>query len=201
VASRNDQDSGGVLSARGGEANADTVKQPFEATEVESGAEPALEIDSVPESTPEIPDVPDAPLPSDVDTLDSGETEAAESAPESPEEDEERPEDAPSRVARAVDPEQPAPRDERLEASGAGDVSGVIEQGETLTLPFEESPEESVEEELDEEGGKARIHSTTPFNKDLERGVIIGGMTAPGDLDYIDVKNDKNPQIFVIEFA
>ena len=54
---------------------------------------------------------------------------------------------------------------------------------------------------LDEDGGKARIHSTTPFNKDLERGVIIGGMSAPGDLDYIDVKNKENPQIFEIEFA
>jgi hypothetical protein len=56
-------------------------------------------------------------------------------------------------------------------------------------------------EHLDEEAGKARIHSTTPFNKDLERGVIIGGMSAPGDLDFIDVKNEKNPQIFEIEFA
>ena len=54
---------------------------------------------------------------------------------------------------------------------------------------------------LDEEGGRARINSTTPFNKDQERGVIIGGMTAPGDLDFIDVKNDENPQIFNIEFA
>jgi hypothetical protein len=54
---------------------------------------------------------------------------------------------------------------------------------------------------LDEDGGKARIHSTTPFNKDMERGVIIGGMSAPGDLDYIDVKNEGNPQIFDIEFA
>jgi len=54
---------------------------------------------------------------------------------------------------------------------------------------------------LDEEGGRARINSTTPFNKNQERGVIIGGMTAPGDLDFIDVKNDENPQIFNIEFA
>ena len=54
---------------------------------------------------------------------------------------------------------------------------------------------------LDEEKGKARINSTTPFNKNQERGVIIGGMTAPGDLDYIDVKNEDNPQIFKIEFA
>ena len=56
-------------------------------------------------------------------------------------------------------------------------------------------------EYVDEQAGKARIHSTTPFNKDQERGVIIGGMTAPGDLDYIDVKNDANPQVFEIEFA
>ena len=56
-------------------------------------------------------------------------------------------------------------------------------------------------EHLDEKSGRARIHSTTPFHKDLERGVIIGGMSAPGDLDYIDVKNEKNPQIFEIEFA
>jgi hypothetical protein len=54
---------------------------------------------------------------------------------------------------------------------------------------------------LDEASGQARINSTTPFNKDLERGVIIGGMTAPGDLDFIDVKNDESPQIFQIEFA
>jgi len=54
---------------------------------------------------------------------------------------------------------------------------------------------------LDEESGRARINSTTPFNKDLERGVIIGGMSSPGDLDFIDVKNDENPQVFQIEFA
>ena len=56
-------------------------------------------------------------------------------------------------------------------------------------------------EYLDEKEGKARIHSTTPFNKDQERGVIIGGMTAPEDLDYIDVKNEENSHIFEIEFA
>jgi hypothetical protein len=56
-------------------------------------------------------------------------------------------------------------------------------------------------EEIDEANGKAVIHSTTPFNKDLERGVIIGGMSAPGDLDYIDVKNDEDPHYFKIEFC
>ncbi len=56
-------------------------------------------------------------------------------------------------------------------------------------------------EEIDEANGRALIHSTTPFNKDLERGVIIGGMSAPGDLDYIDVKNDEDEHYFRIEFC
>lgn len=55
--------------------------------------------------------------------------------------------------------------------------------------------------EIDEEKGTALIHSTTPFNKSLERGVIIGGMSAPGDLDYIDVNNDEDEHYFKIEFS
>ena len=54
--------------------------------------------------------------------------------------------------------------------------------------------------ELDEKNGKALIHSTDPFNKDMERGIIIGGMTAPGDLVYIDVNNEEDEQHFTIEF-
>ncbi len=53
---------------------------------------------------------------------------------------------------------------------------------------------------LEEKQGKALIHSTTPFNKNIERGVIIGGMSAPGDLDYIDVNNDEDEHYFNIEF-
>ncbi len=53
---------------------------------------------------------------------------------------------------------------------------------------------------LDEEKRVALIHSTTPFNKDLERGVIIGGMSAPGDLDYVDVGNHPDEHYFRIEF-
>ena len=53
---------------------------------------------------------------------------------------------------------------------------------------------------LEENLGKALIHSTTPFNKNLERGVIIGGMSAPGNLDYIDVNNDEDERYFNIEF-
>jgi len=55
--------------------------------------------------------------------------------------------------------------------------------------------------EIDETKGKALIHSTDPFSKDMERGVIIGGMSAPGDLDYIDVKNDEDEHYFKIEFC
>jgi len=53
---------------------------------------------------------------------------------------------------------------------------------------------------IDLKKGKALIYSTTPFNKDLERGIIIGGMSAPGDLDYIDVNNDEDSHYFKIEF-
>lgn len=53
---------------------------------------------------------------------------------------------------------------------------------------------------LEEKLGKALIHSTTPFDKNLERGVIIGGISAPGDLDYIDVNNDEDEHYFNIEF-
>ena len=55
--------------------------------------------------------------------------------------------------------------------------------------------------EIDDNNGKALIHSTTPFNKNLERGIIIGGMSAPGDLDYIEVNNDKDENYFKIEFS
>jgi hypothetical protein len=65
-------------------------------------------------------------------------------------------------------------------------------------------PEETVGNfnlvELNEAEGKARVHSTTPWNKDMERGVIIGGMSAPGDLDYIDVVNEDDEHVFDIEF-
>ena len=56
-------------------------------------------------------------------------------------------------------------------------------------------------EEIDEAQGRAIIHSTDPFNKDLERGVIIGGLSAPGDLDFIDVDNSDDPHYFRIQFG
>ncbi len=56
-------------------------------------------------------------------------------------------------------------------------------------------------ESIDEANGQAVIYSTTPFSKDQERGVIIGGMNAPGDLDYIDVRNEEDRNRFLIEFC
>lgn len=52
----------------------------------------------------------------------------------------------------------------------------------------------------DRSRGRARVRSTTPFNREMERGVLIGGMKAPGDLDYIDVVYDAAEQTFDIEY-
>ena len=78
--------------------------------------------------------------------------------------------------------------------SGSQGYASVVKGPEDLVGSFELV-------EIDEDKGKALIHSTTPFNKDLERGVIIGGMSAPGDLDYIDVNNDEDEYYFRIEFG
>lgn len=48
--------------------------------------------------------------------------------------------------------------------------------------------------------GRAQVRSTTPFNREMERGVLIGGMKAPGDLDYVDVVYHPADQIFDIEY-
>ena len=39
--------------------------------------------------------------------------------------------------------------------------------------------------DLDEEKGSAVVRSTTPFNRNMERGVLIGGLSTPKDLLYI----------------
>ncbi|MBN2532416.1 MAG: hypothetical protein JXB88_05965 [Spirochaetales bacterium] len=54
---------------------------------------------------------------------------------------------------------------------------------------------------INEDDGKAVVQSTTPFNRKMECGVLIGGMKAPGDLDYVDVvNNSNNSDIITIEF-
>ena len=54
--------------------------------------------------------------------------------------------------------------------------------------------------EVNKEKGRAILHSTTPMDRNAERGVLIGGMSAPGDLDYIDVINTEDKDYFMIEF-
>ncbi len=53
---------------------------------------------------------------------------------------------------------------------------------------------------LDEEKGTAIVQSTTHFNRDMERGVLIGGLGTTKDLLYIRVDNSENADIFNIWF-
>ena len=55
-------------------------------------------------------------------------------------------------------------------------------------------------ERVDQDTGVALVHSTTPFDRHMECGVLIGGMLAPGDLDYVDVTNTNDPDRLEIEF-
>ncbi|MBI5638812.1 MAG: response regulator [Nitrospirae bacterium] len=54
--------------------------------------------------------------------------------------------------------------------------------------------------EIDDREGTAFIHSTTPFNRDLEKGIILGGMSAAGDLDQISIDNSADKDYFRIRF-
>jgi hypothetical protein len=53
---------------------------------------------------------------------------------------------------------------------------------------------------LDEAAGRARVHSTTLTPRDLERGVLHGGLLVCGDLTYATVENKQDPDVFEIEF-
>ena len=55
-------------------------------------------------------------------------------------------------------------------------------------------------EELDETAGRARVRSTSPFDRTMERGILLGGMGLTSDLVYIDVDNAADPSLFHIEF-
>jgi hypothetical protein len=54
--------------------------------------------------------------------------------------------------------------------------------------------------ELDEAAGTAAIRSTTPFSKDLERGVIIGCLRLIPGLLYSNADNSADPSLLRIEF-
>jgi hypothetical protein len=55
-------------------------------------------------------------------------------------------------------------------------------------------------ESLDLAVGKARVRSSTPFPRAMERGVLIGGMRAPGDLAYVAVDNAADASAFDVTF-
>ncbi len=54
--------------------------------------------------------------------------------------------------------------------------------------------------DLNEQEGTAVVRSTTPFNKDMERGVLIGGLGLTQDFIYIGVDNSQDVNTFLIEF-
>jgi PAS domain S-box-containing protein len=45
--------------------------------------------------------------------------------------------------------------------------------------------------ELDEAAGVARIVSVNPFPLEFDRGVFYGGVIAPGDMDWVEVKSEQ----------
>jgi len=55
-------------------------------------------------------------------------------------------------------------------------------------------------ERFDEAAGRARVRSTTPFDRTIERGVLLGGLRLAGDLSYVDVVNTPDSSVFEIEF-
>lgn len=77
--------------------------------------------------------------------------------------------------------------------TGSGGYSSVVQGPPELVGTFDI-------EYFDKRRGRAVIHTTTPFNKELERGVLIGGLSAPGDLDYVDVVVGDDPHFLVCEF-
>ncbi len=77
--------------------------------------------------------------------------------------------------------------------TGSNGFSSVVKGPEDCVGAFEL-------ELFDCRRGQAIIHSTTPFNRKMECGVLIGGMLAPGDIDYIDVHNDEDPDLLIVEF-
>lgn len=77
--------------------------------------------------------------------------------------------------------------------TGSGGFASVVRGPESVVGSFEL-------ELFDKSRGKAIVHSTTPFNRKMECGVLIGGMLAPGDIDFVDVVNDEHSDYLVVEF-
>lgn len=54
--------------------------------------------------------------------------------------------------------------------------------------------------DIDERQGTAVVRSTTPFDRNMERGILRGGIGFAGDFTYIDVDNSADSHTFLIEF-
>ncbi len=54
---------------------------------------------------------------------------------------------------------------------------------------------------LNEAGGAARVHSSTVFPRDLERGVLLGGLGLAGGLLFYNVGNVSHRDLFDIHFV
>jgi len=54
--------------------------------------------------------------------------------------------------------------------------------------------------ELDEPRGRAIIRSTTPFDRAMERGVLLGGLKLTGEVGYVKIENTPDASTFHVEF-
>ncbi|MCG8570941.1 MAG: hypothetical protein MJB14_12450 [Spirochaetes bacterium] len=77
--------------------------------------------------------------------------------------------------------------------TGSGGYDSVVKGTDDLIGKFELK-------NINLEEGLATVYSTTPFNRKMECGVLIGGMLSPGDLDYVDIVNESDPDHLEIEF-
>ncbi len=78
--------------------------------------------------------------------------------------------------------------------TGAGGFRSVIKGPDTLVGKFELVS-------LNEEKGFARVHSTTLFPREMELGILYGGLGLVDDLLFYDITFDKNNDFFDIFFV
>jgi hypothetical protein len=78
--------------------------------------------------------------------------------------------------------------------TGSGGFRSVVEGPEELAGAFELS-------EFNPSSGTATITSTTVFPRDLERGILLGGLGLTGDLLYFDVSNEPEVDRFAVVFV
>jgi hypothetical protein len=55
--------------------------------------------------------------------------------------------------------------------------------------------------QVNDQEGRAVVHSTTPFNRDLERGLLLGGLRLSNSFDYVTVDNSADANTFQMRFV